>query len=138
MMSARARTLAWPFCGVLITGALLTGCSSTEGGSSSSGACAQPLTVAAVASVRPGESLDVSAEDMWTECHDQGETDPLSPLTNLPVVWRQSGGDVELARVDADPDSGRASATVTVPKDAAVGTAQVVIGDAQPVKITIR
>lgn len=112
---------------------LLPGCSAPgdEAG------CATPLTVSSSRTVQPGEVVTVFAEDMWDGCDDQGLNEDVPALKDQAVTWTQSGTSVELARVDADDQSGEARVTVTVPLDSTEGKAEVSIGFAQPALLTV-
>ena len=123
---------------LVCAGAVLAGCSSPDG-TSSGASCAAPRTTASAEQARPGQAVQISAESMWDGCNDQGINEPLPPLTDQPIIWRQAGADVELTRVDADPDSGHAQATVRVPVTARPGKAQIQLGtSSQAVTIIVK
>jgi hypothetical protein len=133
MLRAHSRAAA-----LVLSGAVLAGCSSPDG-TSSGASCAAPRTTASAMQARPGQAVQVSAASMWAGCNDQGFDDPLPPLLDQPVIWRQAGADVELTRVDADPGSGHAQATVRVPVTARPGKAQLQLGtSSQAVTIIVR
>jgi hypothetical protein len=126
-----ARTLV----ALAAAGLSLTGCVAAT--SSSGGSCAQPDTVVSHTRVHAEQVVTVSAADMWDGCNDQGAHPPLPPLRNLPVTWVQSGRTTTLATVDADPRTGVARATVTVPPTATAGRATISIGLALPTVLTV-
>lgn len=112
----------------------LAGCSSTA---SSGGACAQPLTKVSPAQAAPGQTVTVSAADMWEGCNDQGSNDKLPPLKDQPVTMTLDGKAVEMGRVSADADTGLAQTKVTIPATAAAGKIDLTIGIAQPAEVTV-
>ena len=81
--------------------------------------------------------VTLSAADMWDGCNDRAPTRRCHPLRNLPVTSVQSGRTTALATVDADPRTGVARATVTVPPTATAGRATIGIGLALPTVLTV-
>lgn len=116
--------------GVLVLG----GC----GGGESSAACAQPETSVSPSSARPGDDVTVSAAYLLDGCDDSNqERSPARPLHDVDVVWQQGERQARLTRVDADA-SGRATVTVTIPRDASAGSAWIAVGTAGRAPVTVR
>ena len=114
---------------------VVAGCSSNP--ASSEGVCAQPLTKTFATQVSPGQAVTVSAADMWEGCNDQGSNLQLPPLKNQPVTMTVDGKAVEVGRVSADPNTGVAQTTVTIPVTAAPGKIGLTIGFAQRADVTV-
>ena len=114
---------------------VVAGCSSNP--ASSEGVCAQPLTKASPTQVTPGQTVTVSAADMWEGCNDQGSNLQLPPLKNQPVTMTVDGKAVEVGRVSADPNTGVAQTTVTILSTAAPGKIGLTIGIAQRANVTV-
>lgn len=101
------------------------------------GACAAPRTVASPTTASPGQTVTVTAENLWDGCNDQGDqADPL-PLTDQLVTWSQGGRVVDFGTVDADADTGTAEASIVIPTDAASGTSAIAVGHSEPASISI-
>ena len=120
---------------VLMSAAMLSACS--QGGSSAEASCAQPHTTVSPAQAQPGQSIQVTAEVQWSDCPDQGDNNHGHALQDQAVTWRESGSSTELARVDADPDTGQAQSTVQIPAAATPGTAEIRIGNSAVATITV-
>jgi hypothetical protein len=114
----------------------LAGCSQAPA-SSNDGACAAPQTMVSPTRVAPGQIVTVSAAQMWDGCNDQGSNAKLAPLKDQVVTLTLGGKSVQVARVSADPETGLARATVTIPGTAQAGTAALDIGVAEPAELTI-
>ena len=114
---------------------VLAGCTSAP--TLSEGACAQPLTKASPAQVTPGQTVRVSAADMWVGCNDQGSHPQLPPLKNQPVTMTVDGQRAEVGRVSADPNTGVAQTMVTIPAMAAPGKIGLTIGIAPRADVTV-
>jgi len=74
---------------------------------------------------------------MWEGCNDQGSNPQLPPLKNKPVTMTVDGQTVEVGRVSADPNTGVAQTTVTIPATAAPGKIGLTIGFAQRADVTV-
>ena len=74
---------------------------------------------------------------MWEGCNDQGSNPQLPPLKNQPVTMTVDGQTAEVGRVSADPNTGVAQTTVTIPTTAAPGKIGLTIGFAQRAEVTV-
>lgn len=133
----------------LVLGAVTScgaGATGDPGGTGGDAACAAPITEVSDTTVAPGESVVVTAADMWDECIDHDSVavgEPVDrrtreprPLTAEPVVWEQNSQDCVLTHADADSD-GVIELSVTSPADAQRGKAEIRIGDAEPATIAV-
>lgn len=100
---------------------LLTACDH-PGGVSTSAACAQPTSSASRSTVSPGQSVVLTATDMFDGCDDQGYARGKRAFRGLTVSWTQNSRSTQLDTVDAD-SAGRMSVRVTIPRDARPGPA---------------
>lgn len=114
---------------------VLSGCSSTP--ASSGDACPQPLTKVSPTQVTPGQTVTVSAADMWQGCNDQGSNPKLPPLEDQRVIMAVGGKTVEVGRISADPNTGVAQIKVTIPTTVAPGKIDLTIGIAQRAEVTV-
>ncbi len=110
-------------------------------GVGSGSACAAPFTKVSDAIVTPGESVVATATDMWNDCTDSDkvpdvETPDVLPLTAQPIVWQQGSQDSILTTTDANLD-GVIETSVMIPTDAQSGPAEIRIGAAEPVTVTV-
>ena len=85
----------------------------------------------------PGQTVTVSAADMWEGCNDQGSNPMLPPLNNQPVIMTLDDKAVEVGRVSADPNTGLAKTTVTIPAIAAPGKIGLTIVFAQRADVVV-
>ncbi len=114
--------------------ALLSGCSSST---DSSAGCVAHRSQTSVAEVTAGQSLQVSADWLWSDCNDTNGGTWGHALRDQAITWTQSQVSTELARADADPRTAHLEVAVTVPASARPGPAEIRIGDAEPAKLTV-
>ncbi|MBB5791880.1 hypothetical protein [Jiangella mangrovi] len=134
---------------LLASTAAATGCGASATGPSTSdgeAACAAPFTTVDEPTVAPGQTVEVTAEGLWSSCRDHGasaEDGPVvysdpepTPLTAQVVRFTQGGTDVELAVVDTGTDAS-IEVDVTIPADAEPGPAEIAVGRADPAAVTV-
>lgn len=142
-VSRRAGTLG----AVALVLAVAAGCAAGPAGPGGSGepACAAPELTAVPDTVAPGAEVVLTAEG-FTECLDHtsvelGRESPdrptPRPLRDLMVQWTQGATDRDLGLASPDQD-GRLRLTLTIPADAAAGTARITVGDISAVTVTVR
>jgi hypothetical protein len=113
---------------VLVPAALLAGCAS--GTSASEPSCTAPVLMASPEKVAPGGRVHLAGDDFWTSC--PGPSDPATaspqPMGEVTLVLDQGAKSWVLAR-SVEPHGSHAtlSYTVTIPKDAKPGRADVVV-----------
>jgi hypothetical protein len=113
---------------VVVPAALLAGC--TSGTSADEPSCTAPVLMATPEKVAPGGRVHLAGDDFWTSC--PGPSDPATtspqPMGDLTLVLDQGAKSWVLAR-SVDPHGSHAtlSHTVTIPKDAQPGRADVVV-----------
>jgi hypothetical protein len=129
--------------------ALVAGCGAGGAGTTTDGEalCSAPVTSVAEPTVSPGQTVRVSAVDLWSSCRDHGIADDdgnvsypdpePSPLTGLHVRWTQDDTVVDLGTVDAD-STAAAELDVTIPADADAGPAELTVGPhSSPAAVTV-
>ena len=113
---------------VFVPAALLAGC--TSGTSASEPSCTAPVLMASPEKVARGGRVHLAGEDFWTSC--PAPSDPATaspqPMGDLTLVMDQGARSWVLAR-SLDPNGSHAtlSHTVTIPKDAGPGRADIVV-----------
>jgi hypothetical protein len=113
---------------LLVPAALLAGCSS--GTSAAEPSCTAPVLTASPLRVAPGARVHLDGTDFWTSC--PGPSDPATaspqPMGEVTLVLDQGAKSWVLAR-SVEPHGSHAalSYTVTIPKDARPGRAEIVV-----------
>jgi hypothetical protein len=113
---------------VVVPAALLAGCAS--GTSADEPSCTAPVLTVTPEKVAPGARVHLSGDDFWTSC--PAPSDPATaspqPMGDLTLVLDQGAKAWVLAR-SVDPHGSHAtlSHTVTIPKDAKPGRADIVV-----------
>ena len=108
--------------------ALLAGCGS--GTSASEPSCTAPILMASPQKVAPGGQVHLDGDDFWTSC--PGPSDPVTaspqPMGEVTLVLDQGAKSWVLAR-SVEPHGSHATLTdtVTIPKDAQPGRADIVV-----------
>jgi len=91
--------------------------------------CAAPEISLNAESVKRGGTLTITGEAFWDRCDDfqtpGGTSLPVRGAKNIKIILKQANGSKQLLTVDADSNL-RFSVNVTVPIDAAIGTASIV------------
>jgi hypothetical protein len=122
---------------VVAPAALLAGCAS--GTSADEPSCTAPVLMASPEKVAPGGQVHLDGDDFWTSC--PGPSDPATaspqPMGEVTLVLDQGTRSWVLAR-SVEPHGSQAtlSHTVTIPKDAKPGRADIVV-QAQNVATTV-
>lgn len=125
----------------LLPAVALTACSSSghvgDGGGAAA-SCVAPLVVLSTDQVAAGDPLTVTGE-WWTDgCNDTGQSAGVQAgAIDVPVVFVQSGREVELTTVDGTGQRFEVRADVTVPADAVPGQAAIAVGEMPPVAFTV-
>lgn len=108
----------------------------TDGGSNdAAAACAAPTASIRPLKSRPGDLLLVTGEGFMASCNDTGQGRD-GAAQDVPVVLEQGRRQWDLGSADAAEDNAL-RVTVAVPVDAERGRAQVRVGSAQPVRLSI-
>jgi hypothetical protein len=122
---------------VVVPAALLAGCGS--GTSADEPSCTAPVLTASPEKVAPGGRVHLAGDDFWTSC--PAPSDPATaspqPMGDLTLVLDEGTKSWVLAR-SVEPHGSHAtlSHTVTIPKDAKPGRADIVV-QAQNVATTV-
>jgi hypothetical protein len=113
---------------VVVPAALLAGCGS--GTSADEPSCTAPVLTVSPEKVAPGGRVHLVGDDFWTSC--PGPSDPATaspqPMGEVTLVLDQGTKSWVLAR-SVEPQGSHAtlSHTVTIPKDAKPGRADIVV-----------